>query len=87
MYHVQGWDELHHCSNCDAARCWDEPVKVLTNFNVPFPSPVDCVSLDMAGLGPLQLHLHVWLSQTLVRGQMASRPENRDAINSKCCQT
>ena len=74
--HVQGWVELV-CSNCDTARCWNEPVNVLKIYNVLFFSPVNCVSLDMAGLGPPQLHLHVWLGQTLVRGQMASRPKNR----------
>ena len=81
--HVQGWVELV-CSNCDTARCWNEPVNVLKIYNVLFFSPVNCVSLDMAGLGPPQLHLHVWLGQTLVRGQMASRPKSRSEF-PKCC--
>ena len=49
----------------------------IKTYKIKFPLPVNCVSLHMTGLGPLQLHLHVWLGQTLVRGQMASRPENR----------
>ena len=31
----------------------------------------------MASLSPLQLHLHVWLGQALVRGQVTSRPEKK----------
>ena len=77
--HVQDWVELV-CSNCDTARCWDKPVNIFNIYNITFPSPVNCVSFDMAGLGPLQLHLHVWLCQTLVRGQMAPRPENSSEI-------
>ena len=37
-------------------------------------SPVDGVSLDVAGLSPLQLHLGVGLGQPLVRGKVASGP-------------
>ena len=75
--HVQGWVELV-CSNCDTARGWDKPMnEFYKTYKIKFPLPVNCVSLHMTGLGPLQLHLHVWLGQTLVRGQMASRPENR----------
>ena len=56
---------------------------VIEKHNVTLPSPVNCVSLDMTGLGPLQLHLHVWLGQTLVRGQVASRPEESGVKLSK----
>merc|ERR1719317_418410 len=59
--HVQRWIELVS-SDGDAARCWDKPV--------------DRVCLDMASLSPLQLHLHVWLGQALVRGQVTSRPQH-----------
>ena len=74
--HVQDWVELV-CSNCDAARCWDKPANMLDRKHyITRPSPVNCVSLDMTGLGPFQLHLHVWLGQTLLGWQMASRPED-----------
>ena len=79
VHHVQGWVELV-CSDCDATRYRDEPVNVFVLQNVTFPSPVDYVSLDMTGLGPLQLRLHVWLRQTLVRGQVASRPEIKNVL-------
>ena len=80
VHHVQGWVELV-CSDCDAARDRDEPVIVCLFYkNVTFPAPVDYVSLDMTGLGPLQLRLHVWLCQTLVRGQVASRPEIKNVL-------
>ena len=83
--HVQGWVELV-CSNCDTARGWDKPMnEFYKTYKIKFPLPVNCVSLHMTGLGPLQLHLHVWLGQTLVRGQMASRPENRGDFFPKKC--
>ena len=64
--HVQDWVELV-CSNCDAARCWDKPANMLDRKHyITRPSPVNCVSLDMTGLGPFQLYLHVWLGQTLL---------------------
>ena len=66
MNHVQDWVELVS-SNCDAPWCWDEPAQVCGINVTTSLSPVNSVSLDMTGLGPFQLHLHVWLRQTLVQ--------------------
>ena len=43
-------------------------------------SPVDGVSLDVAGLSPLQLHLGVGLGQPLVRGKVAKGPGGRNIL-------